>query len=193
MSAQTTFSKFKTHLFCYDQQRLARNRKVDMCIFHFLSWLDRGSFPLHRWVDDPHKIDQYRFNLTVGMKIRIFCFEELKMMMKNWEEEQKITLVKRTESVVLKFLEYPKYTKSSIQFCISVSFVSAHGILTRVLYREKMRIANCDDKLLQKNSLDYFLVIADELIVKKVWGKITWNQRKREIASKPTLKLRGEH
>ena len=75
--------------------------------------------------------------------------------------------------MVLKFLEYPKYTKSPIQFCTSVSLVSVRGILTRVLYHEKMRIANCNDKLLQKNSLDYFLVIADELIVKKVWGKIT--------------------
>ena len=79
--------------------------------------------------------------------------------MKNWEEQQRIILVKRTESVVLEFLEYPKYTQSSIQFCISVSFVSVHGILTRVLYQEKMRSANCSDKLLQKYSLDSFLVI----------------------------------
>ena len=41
-------------------------KMLEMCIFHFLSWLYRGSFPLHRWVDDPHKIDQYRFNLTSG-------------------------------------------------------------------------------------------------------------------------------
>ena len=171
MSAQTTFSKFKTHLFCYDQQRLARNRKVDMCIFHFLSWLDRGSFPLHRWVDDPHKIDQYRFNLTVGMKIRIFCFEELKMMMKNWKEEQKITLVKRTESVVLEFLEYPKYTKSSIQFCISVSFVSVHWILTRVLYREKWELQIAMINYCKRTVWIIFLLLLMSWLWKKYGGR----------------------
>ena len=97
--------------------------------------------------------------------------------------------MKRTESVVLKFLEYPKYTKSSIQFCTSVSLVSVRGILTRVLYHEKMRIANCNDKLLQKNSLDSFLVIADE-IVKKSMGEDNMKPKKKGNSPKTNSQVK---
>ena len=53
-----------------------------------------------------------------------------------------------------------------------------------------MRIANCNDKLLQKNSLDSFLVIADELIVKTSMGEDNMKPKKKGNSLKTNSEVR---